>query len=587
MARARLLGKLIWLSLLVAPFQSVVGQNYQRYAPQGITDRPIGSNTQQIPTPDLDPVKGDDQVLVESLDAVVIVDQKEKVSQSKDLDSLDGIQYDFEAVDSLVFQPGFQRIINRQIGKPITLRRLNEMAREAIIYYRNCKQPIVDIQIPEQRITGGTVHLIVIESRIESVCVQPGCYFDCEEISRWIACTRSGDRVFEPNLETDLLWLNQNPFRRVSVDFQKGSSPGTTDVIYDVNDVRPLRGYLGSDDTGVETLNYGRFFGGLTYGNLFNRGGILGYQFTTDEEFSLLKAHALSYSQALNRRWSFQSYGSWASVSPMVGIGLLQEGESWQLGAGFSRHLIRNRRESANLVFGLDFKSTNNNLEFAGTTIADSNADLIQFRIGYDHVWRGCCLDDYSVLRFDTYIGPGGSMTGAHSAAAFNTIRPGTSPDYIYARIMLEDSRYIGDRFQLVGRLTGQAASERLLFSETLGLGGFDTLRGLDQRSFNADHGWIANFEFGPKTRRWGCRCSQRVLRPYAFLDVGNGYVDDAQPGEDSYAFAITTGVGARFQIGDQLMARIDYGFGVKDIDATSRGDRAHFGVTWIPGPRP
>ncbi len=271
----------------------------------------------------------------------------------------------------------------------------------------------------------------------------------------------------------------------------------------------------------------------------------------------------------------------------MVGFGLLQEGESWQLGAGFARHLIRNRYESANVVIGVDFKSTDNNLEFAGSTIAGSNADLFQIRIGYDHYWRGCCADDYSLARVDMYVGPGGGMTGSHSTTAFNSIRPATSPDYVYARMVLEDSRHFGDRFQLVGRLTAQTASERLLFSETLGLGGFDTVRGYDQRAFNGDHGWIANFEFGPRTRRWGCQKKQRVLRPYVFFDLGNGYIDDPLPGEDAYTFAMTTGFGTRFQIGDRLIARFDYGFGVKDMDATTRNDRAHFGVTWIPGARP
>ena len=577
--------KVAFFSLLFTIASQAYGQNYERYAPVQPSVQPLAND--RVPRPQLEDVVGDDRELVKSLDAVIIVDSPTKISKSENIDSLEGIHYEFAASDSLVFRPSAQRIIQKRLGDPITLRRLNELARELILLYRNCKQPIVDVQIPEQRITGGTVQLIVIESHIENVHIQPGCYFDCDQLSRWIECTQVGNRIYEPHLESDLLWLNQNPFRRVAVDFQKGQAPGTTDVIYRVNDVYPLRGYLGSDDSGVQTLNFGRFYGGFTYGNLFGKGGILGYQFTMDDDFSLLKAHAISLTQPINRRWSWEAYGSWASVSPALGFGLSQEGESWQLGTGFSQHLIRTRQETANLTFGIDFKSTNNNLEFAGSNIAASDADLVQLRIGYDHLWRGQCPDRYSLLRLEGFLGPGEGMTGAHSSTAFESLRPNTSPDYAYARLLLEDSRPLDNHFQILTRFTGQVATERLLFSETLGLGGFDTLRGFDQRVFNADHGWIANIELGPKAYRWGCEDDHRVLRAYGFLDVGNGYIEEPLSGEDSYVLAVSAGVGFRFQLGTRLTARFDYGFGIENIAAAGRNDRAHLGITWIPGVRP
>ncbi|WP_144059323.1 hypothetical protein [Rhodopirellula sp. SWK7] len=35
------------------------------------------------------------------------------------------------------------------------------------------------------------------------------------------------------------------------------------------------------------------------------------------------------------------------------------------------------------------------------------------------------------------------------------------------------------------------------------------------------------------------------------------------------YTFALSTGVGLRFQLSDRVIARFDYGFGVEDIDAS------------------
>ncbi|MEZ6116558.1 MAG: hypothetical protein R3C28_08285 [Pirellulaceae bacterium] len=50
---------------------------------------------------------------------------------------------------------------------------------------------------------------------------------------------------------------------------------------------------------------------------------------------------------------------------------------------------------------------------------------------------------------------------------------------------------------------------------------------------------------------------------------------------------AAATGVGFRYQMSDRLIARFDYGYGIRDIGGTARDHRGHFSVTWIPGPRP
>lgn len=545
------------------------------------TDEPA-----KIPKQDLPADSQDDRVLVEKLEAVMIVDAAEKVSLDPSIDSLEGLHLKIAAGDSILHRSGTNQIVNRYLGKPISLRNINQLNRDLIKYYQSCGQPIVDVVIPEQRITGGTLQIIVIETRIGRVMIDPGCVFDSNELDRWIECTRPGDRVYESRIQSDLFWLNQSPFRRVTVDFEQGAAPGTTDVFFRSNDVTPLRGYIGADDTGVETLNYGRVFAGMSYGNLFGRSGTLGYQYTTDQDFARLEAHSVSYTQPLDREYSLTSYGSWAGVKPALGGGLTQDGESWQTGLGLVHHLIRDTNRSRNLTAGFDFRSTNNNLEFSGTTVAASNADLIQIRLGADDAVR-YDRDQYRVLRFDTYVGPGGGLTSAHSVDAFQSIRPGSSPDYIYARAMAERTCLIDCEWMLLGRLTGQAASERLLFSETLGLGGYDTVRGFDERASNADHGLISNLEFGPKTIRWGSDEDPHTFRPYTFLDMGNGYLQNPLAGEDAYTFVASTGLGFRYQVSDRLSTRFDWGYGFEDFGDGSRSNRFHLGLTWIPGPRP
>ena len=568
--------------VLISASGNAQAQNYERYKPLDL--RRAQTRAAELPqTKDLPERVEDDRVLVASLDAVVIVDDRTKIVTDESIDDLKGIHYRFRCTNALVHQSEIRSIVRSQLGQPITLRQINQLSRDIIKQYHECKQPIIDVLIPEQRITGGTIHIVVTESRIGCVKVKPDCNFSEDEIARWIQFTKPGKKIYEPWIEDDLLWMNQTSFRTVSVNFEKGQSPGTTDIVFSSKDRAPLRGYIGIDDSGVETLKFGRFFAGFQYGNVLGRGGTLGYQYTTDESFSLLEAHSINYIHPINRKYSFLTYGSWSSVSPMLGDGLSQDGQSHQHGSTLTRNLHRSQDRVQNLTAGYEFKATNNNLEFAGTTISRSVADLFQLRLGFDQFLRRS-IDEFRRFNLDLFIGPGGGTTGHHSVDAFDSIRPGTTPDYVYTRLRYERADLIGPRWLLTSRFTGQVASERLLFSETLGLGGYDTIRGTDQRAFNADHGWIANLEFGPKTHRWGRDTDPRTLRNYVFIDMGNGYTEAPQIGEDASTFALSVGLGSRLQISDRLSGRFDYGIGLQNIAGTTRDDRAHFGLTWISG---
>ncbi len=125
------------------------------------------------------------------------------------------------------------------------------------------------------------------------------------------------------------------------------------------------------------------------------------------------------------------------------------------------------------------------------------------------------------------------------------------------------------------------------MLGETFGLGGFATLRGFDQRAQNTDHAVLASLEISPKTYRRGCDESERSLRPYVFTDFGNGYLDEPMVGEDAYTLGLSTGLGFRYNVADRLSARVDWGYGIIDLGNTQRDNRVHFGLTWIPGPRP
>jgi len=561
---------------------SASAQDYQRYRPQTL---PVPQAPVQVEAKPLPPVEGSDTVLVERMNALIVLDRPEKVQPLEAFADYSGLHYDFDESRSLVRSHGFRQIVESYLGGPITLRQLNEMARDIILLYRRNGQPVVDVVIPEQKITAGTVQIVVVEARIGQVRVDGDCWFDPCMLADQIECTQPGDRLYERKLRSDLFWLNRSPFRRVEVDLEPGAKQGTTDVVFEVRDAAPWRAYLGYEDTGVPTLGIDRVYAGFIWGDVFRRDGQFSYQYTADTHFDRLQAHAVTYQRAWNRDWSWQTYGAVSDVASFA-VPLNQEGQSWIVGGAIMRNFNYGPYLHNFLTFGSEFKSTNNNLEFGGLPVTNGRADLFQVNLGYDHIRR---FNDYEYWLFanDLYVGPNGGLSAFNDAAGFSSIRPNTRPGYVYNRAKFEGVVGLPFDWQLLGRVTGQVASQRLLYSEMLGYGGYDSVRGYDQRVFNADYGYVTNLELGPRPWMWGEVRNRKQLRVYGFVDFGEGYVRQEVPGEVGQQWMSSVGSGMRFAYSDRLSVRFDYGYGLNDVPGARVDHRAHVGVVYLFGPRP
>lgn len=559
-------------------------QNFERYRPLPLEMMPY--QPAPIPSDPVEPAAGSDEVLIERLDAVIILDDPEAVDPEDAFADAAGVVFRATRGGAVMQSGQLERVISHHIGGPITLRRLNQMSRDIILLYRRLGRPVVDVIIPEQKITGGTVQIVIVESRVGRVIIHGGCWASTKHLPGSLWCTRSGGEIYEPFLRDDLFRMNEYPFRRVELDMQPGQQRGTTDLHFRVRDVPAWRTHYGYDDTGVRALNYERLMAGVTVGGLLGADSLLSYQRTTDANFHRLNAHALFYQLPLSQLWALESYGAWAGLKPADFAGLNQRGESWQTGLGLNRRLMHGLNRQSSLSAGFDFKSTNTNVEFGGVNVFAGSADLVTLRLGY-RLFERFNDDEYLFFRNDLFIGPGSGFTSDHNRAAFETIRPGTAPDFVYSRTLFERLWNTPREGQLVVRGAGQLASDRLLFSETLGLGGFDSIRGYDQRTLNADAGWILNFELGPRPWRVGSHSRSRFVRLYGFIDLGDAYVLRAQPGEVQQQFLASTGMGMRMMLNDRFSFRVDYGYGFKETADQARNHRVHVGLVQQFGPRP
>ena len=145
----------------------------------------------------------------------------------------------------------------------------------------------------------------------------------------------------------------------------------------------------------------------------------------------------------------------------------------------------------------------------------------------------------------------------------------------------------MGDRFEFRANAVGQISNDRLLFSETLGLGGYDSVRGYDQRTLNGDAGWILNLEVGPNpwnAEHFGQQTSTRI---FAFSDFGQASTKGSVVGEIGDELISSVGIGLRYSVSNRCNLRLDYGHGFSSPPGVTSRDRIHLGFVMLLGPTP
>ena len=145
------------------------------------------------------------------------------------------------------------------------------------------------------------------------------------------------------------------------------------------------------------------------------------------------------------------------------------------------------------LVAGFDFKESNNNLAFGGVPVVGSTyADTAQFVLGYQAAYT----DPYGSTSGSImgYISPGG-VTSGDSAEAYQTQRYDAKPYYEYGQLNLQRVTKLPENFTWTVRGQLQISDENLLPSEQIGLGGYDTVRGYDEREAVGDSGFLISSE--------------------------------------------------------------------------------------------
>jgi hemolysin activation/secretion protein len=534
-----------------------------------------------------------DKVLLQDLKGLKLVDKLDKIVRT-------GVAEPGIVVDSqlgLLQDAAIREKLAHYLGKPFAVSDISGITGLIEQWYRDHQHPVVDVVFPEQKITQGTVQVLVVEYRVGQVKVEGNQWFSSDLIRQGVDIN-PGDTIDFSQLREELNALNRNPFRRVDAVFQKSDQVGDTDLILETQDRLPLRVYATYDNTGLPVTGRDHYSVGFNWGNALWTDSQLSYQFTTGSDFfgnrdrgpgesndPRFLAHAVDIQTPLP--WNDDAihiFGSYLQQVPDIGTDFGEVGRNIQVAFRYQRALPSFVNGLTNqLEFGFDYKNSNNNLAFGGTSVFANTTEVDQFVFSYD----GTLIDRYgqTAVEDDLIYSPGG-LTGGNNSLVFQESGvAGATANYVYNRLQFTRQTNLPYDMEWLVRASGQLASNDLILSEQMGAGGVDSVRGYDERAESGTQGVLFSTELYSPPLSIGRTFfngdfddAGQILAFYDYGHVSDKHLQQSTPGNAELS---SVGFGARYNVKRYLDVRFDYGWQLERLPgAPHLGNLATVSVT-------
>ena len=471
--------------------------------------------------------------------------------------------------NSIVFAelsvPGGNQKLETQLqpylGQPINKETLLAIKKEIVSYYASVDHPLVLIRVPEQSVKDGTVRVIVTEARAGEITYVGNCRFSDRTLERYLHL-KPGQPIDQDLLLNDIASMNRSPFHNTNASLIPGTAQGLTDIELVTKDRFPLRTYAGADNTGNQFSENVRLYAGFNYGNMFWIGDLLTYQFTMAPSYKDFSSHFASYTSFLPWGHTMVVYGALAWIEPDIQT-FRSTGKSSQLSFRYQMPFKPYYKPFfQELRFGFDYKGTNSDLFFIDNLL---DAPLITHQVNLTQITLGYQSNNNTpknqwTITGDLFFSPGPWLANQKDSD-FNDLRAHAKNIYAYGRFSFGDIVSLPRGFSFASLLRMQAATGPLLPSEQYGLGGYNTVRGYDERQFNADNAINLGVEIrSPSLNIKQKLCDELIFLAFVDYGFGTNYQNEL-PEVPSSENLLSTGLGARYLIQPYVSARADYGF--------------------------
>lgn len=441
--------------------------------------------------------------------------------------------------------------------------------------YEKAGYGAVQVVLPEQEITGGTIRFKVIEARVNLIDFKPTQYHDRDNVLFSLPELRQGQSPNTRDLSRSLALANESTVKQTVVTLNTGEAPGEIDAKVSVRDTKPWHAFVAAQNNGSKSSGGDwRISSGYTYGNLFNRDQVFALQAITSAQYP-------SDVQILGDYWkipipslgdSIELSGNYANVSGNItaaGGSLAYQAAGYSAGAHYNHNFIPVGEYKHNFNIGLDYRFVQTDLNIT------PDYSLTPLSIAYSGNRQ--TQDAQTSFAVSLARNLGVASQGNTSLIAANG---GQNEHYTVARIIASHGLFLKGGWDAQVSVNGQWTDEPLPGAEDFGVGGADSVRGFEERALSGDAGVRASAEITtPGLFRDGLmKDTNSTLRLAGFVDYG--YIYDELAHAD--ATISSTGLGLRIRAGEHAMIKVDAAYILDGATIEKIGPgRIHASLVW------
>ncbi|MBL7252537.1 ShlB/FhaC/HecB family hemolysin secretion/activation protein [Alloalcanivorax marinus] len=436
----------------------------------------------------------------------------------------------------------------------------------------------VYVELPEQKVSGGVVYLLVSEVTVGRVRVVGAKYHSPLAIRQEVPALSRGVVPDFELVQEQLTKVNRSGKRQVMPLVKEGRVPGTMDVDLSVEDQRPWNASLTlNNDYSADTEKL-RTVATLSHSNLWQRGHSASLTFfTAPENTDNAEVWSFSYEAPLSDRWStrLSGYTSDSDVATVGGTNVLGRGHSYGVAAVYS--LPFDGTWGHSFTAGIDFKDFEEALRFGGDE-DQVPLEYAPFTFSYDGYFF---TDDYQgFLNLSLVTASDEIPSGGSGWREFDYKRYKASPDFAVLKADANLEWQLKD-WVLAGKVRGQAASGPLISNEQFAVGGAGSVRGYLAAEQAADDGYLASLELRTPSLDGWFGNPWRLLRFHVFGEGAQLQLRDPLPEQEARFDLASVGIGARAELWDYVSGSVDLGYPLAETGDTEKYDpRVHFSVT-------
>lgn len=438
---------------------------------------------------------------------------------------------------------------------------MQEIKRALYSYYKEEGDPFVLVAIPEQNITDRILQVKIYHAKLGEFAIEGVGEKKKNQLAKYLHF-HPGESVNPISFESDIHFINRNPFRRANMIYSMGRERGTTDLVISVTEKPFYRIYSGFDNTGVKTIGQNRFFSGCVFNHVFGLDHLFSFHCTATPVLKKFQAFTGQYTAFLPCKHIFELYGGYSKLHVKLPFPATHNsGESIQASFRYTVPLPATAKIHHEISFGADYKNTNNETAFSLHFPNIGNfVNLTQILLSYFGLYETASMKIETSL--ELFCSPGAWLPN-QTPSDFSSLRPGAANHWLYNIGEVKYVQRLPSLWSLHLRVRAQTATQPLLPSEQFGLGGYDTVRGYDERQINTDMASFASLEFWtpsfPMISAMRIKTIRDSLQFLAFLDFGRGRNRSLSEAEENQ-FLIGIGPGARYTLDPHIQARCDLG---------------------------